>query len=155
MGQIKADPQFYGYISYILEDNGLLKPVSDVNETVWGIKPKANISIAGLKGKVTYLSSVFVPKTNQIQIIWCFESQTGNQINYHLLYERISSDGIWDTTLHNIKLNIKFKGKFYMNEKIFGVNDSQFVDQILSDGNLYLFIPIVSEDINSFYLFMY
>jgi hypothetical protein len=66
MGQIKADLQFYSYISYILEDNGLLRPVSDVNETVWGIKPKGNISTTGLKGKVTYLSSVFIPKINQI-----------------------------------------------------------------------------------------
>jgi hypothetical protein len=42
-----------------------------------------------------------------------------------------------------------------MNGKTFGVNDSQFVHQILSDGNLYSFIPIVSEDVNAFYSFMY
>jgi hypothetical protein len=86
MGQIKADPQFYGYISYILEDNGLLRPISDVNETVWGIKPKGNISTAGFEGKSDLFVECFHPekKSNSVNFVFRKSNWKSNQLPFTL-----------------------------------------------------------------------
>jgi hypothetical protein len=143
MGLLKPEPQFYGYIAYILTDRGVLKPVENEVQMIWGMRPNGTLKGISdtLRGRVSFTSSVFVPKVNQMFI--CIANKTKNKVSYKLIARKIKDNGLWEESWTPFG-QIMFKGLFHMNGRTFGVTDKNIVHEMNLNGNSISFTPIVS-----------
>jgi len=130
MGLVASNPQFFGYISYGLKSNGVLEPITDENELMFGYK--LNGSLYTGPGKALYISSVFVPHKNQLIqcIAYTFKNHSLNNVRHETIRRKVKLDDDWTVELIN---NNEYKGMFTIDRQVFAVDKNNIVHEIYWD----------------------
>ncbi len=113
-GQLKIEPEFYGYIAYKLTDNRQLEPITNGNDLIWGYKPKGKT--------VRYMSSVFLPIIDQT--LYC-KSKTDSSTYVTMRKKVVNSK--WVEELVN---TFQYKAMFFINGKVFAIDKNSVVYEV-------------------------